>query len=71
MDKYLKTMFVDVNSLSELEYGGYQIRRVEPQYYFYIISPIGDAETSPRSLQGKWTSPREAMAAIDAVRKRK
>lgn len=65
-----KTMIIDVDSLSEFEYGGYRIRRVEPQYHFYVITAL-DENTSAKSLGGKWTSPREAMAAIDAVSKRR
>lgn len=66
-----KTLIIDIDSLDEMEYDGYRIVRVEPQYYFYIITATDGPDSIARALRGKWTSPKEAMAAIDAAKKRK
>jgi len=62
---------VDLESVEEVEYEGHLITRIEPQYYFYVIRPRGKQKLT-RLLEGKWTSVREAIAAIDkAVRREK
>lgn len=62
-----KAIVCDIDAIDELEYSGYRITRVEPQYYFYIISAAEGSQPIATALQGKWTSPKEAIAAIDAT----
>lgn len=60
-----RVVLVDIDGVDELEYRNHVITRIEPQYYFYIISRTDESKPLSQKLAGKWTSPKEAMAAID------
>lgn len=61
---------VDLDTVNEIEYEGHLITRIEPQYYFFVIRPIGKARRLHKLLEGKWSSAKEAIAAIDAAFRR-
>lgn len=59
---------VDLETVDELEYEGHLITKIEPQYFFFVIRPLGNGRLN-RVLEGKWSSVKEAMGAIDRVTK--